>query len=547
MLIDFRAVPADTRIEADVCVIGAGAAGITLALELHASNLEVCLLESGGVQFSPETQDLARGVSFQVGWPYQKLEATRIRTFGGTTTVWDGACVPCTGIDFEKRDWVPHSGWPITRASLDPYYTRAEAVCELGAGEYGAELWGRFGQPSDAFDRDKLDVRFWRYSPTRFGARYGDEIRRSKNIRLYLFANVTHLRANEAGSAIDEIEVETLDGNRGTVAARAYVLATGGIENARLLLNASDVEPAGLGNRHDLVGRYFMEHSYYQSGFLVSEDLERLMQRYDHMQRGPLHVLAGVRLADSVQRRERTLDCCSLLDDRFHRDNPGVIATRRILQDIRYGQMSPELGNKIYDILSNLDAVLMAGIGAAVHGDSRHYEEKGVPVFTQAEQAPNPSNRVFLEPERDPLGLQRVSLDWRLGELDRRTIEVAVKQVGSEFARLGLGRVRIADWTLEADDSGWRSGLHWGHHHMGTTRMSDDPKTGVVNADCRMHSVHNLYVASSSVFPTGGYANPTLTIVALAIRLADHLRSELASRAVDLSGSDRGSAGALRG
>jgi choline dehydrogenase-like flavoprotein len=487
MLIDLRTAPSDSRIEADVCVIGAGAAGITLAHELRASNLDVCLLESGGVQLSLEAQELARGVSYQVGWPYQKLEATRIRNLGGTTTVWDGACAPYNDIDFEKRAWVPHSGWPITRASLDPYYARAESLCELGAGEYGAELFGLFGHPADAFDGDKLDVRFWRYSSTRFGPRYVDELRRSKNTRLYLFANASHIRANEAGTAVEEVEVQTLDGKRGSVAARAYVLATGGIENARLLLNANDVEPNGLGNRHDLVGRYFMEHSYYQSGFLVSEDLERLMQRWGHMERASLHVLAGVRLADAVQRRERTLNCCSLLDDRFHRDNPGIIATRRILQDIRFRQASPELGNKIYDIVTNLDAVLMAGLGAAIHGDSRYYEEKGVPVFTQSEQAPNPNNRVFLETERDRLGLQRVSLDWRLGELDR----------------------------------------HWGHHHMGTTRMSDDPKTGVVNRDCRMHSVHNLYVAGSSVFPTGGYANPTLTIVALAIRLADHLRAQL--------------------
>ncbi len=528
MLIDFRTVPNHTRIETDVCVIGAGAAGISLALELSASKLDVCLLESGGTELSLAAQDLARGVSTDVGWPYEPLEGTRIRGLGGTTTVWDGACAPYNEIDFETREWIPHSGWPITRASLDPYYERSQAWFALGAEAYGAELWQRFAHPSDRFDREKLDVCFWQYSSTRFGAAYGERLRQAKNVRLYLSANVTKLQANASGSAVEKLEVRSLDGKRGSVVARAYVLATGGIENARLLLNSNDVEPNGLGNRHDLVGRYFMEHTYYQSGYLVTEDLEQLMQRYDHMERGSLHVLAGVRLADAVQRRERTLNCCSLLDDRFHEDDPGIIAFRRLLQDLRLRQMPTELGSKIYHVLRNLDSVLAAGYGAAVHGDSRRFSEKGVPVFTQAEQAPNPGNRVFLESERDALGLRRVSLDWRLGELDRHTVEVAVKQVGSEFARLGLGRVRIAGWALEADDSDWRSGLHWGHHHMGTTRMSHDPKQGVVDADCRMHSVENLFVAGSSVFPTGGYANPTLTIVALALRLADHLRSRLA-------------------
>ena len=148
-------------------------------------------------------------------------------------------------------------------------------------------------------------------------------------------------------------------------------------------------------------------------------------------------------------------------------------------------------------------------------------------LFAQSEQSPNPDSRVRLVPERDELGLQRVSLDWQLTELDKRTVQVVTDRIASEFARLGIGRMRLADWLLRDDDR-WRDGLQWGNHHMGTTRMSYDPKSGVVDPDCRVHSVENLYVAGSSVFPTGGFANPTLTIVALAIRLADHLKAKLA-------------------
>jgi choline dehydrogenase-like flavoprotein len=529
MILDFRKQRPGAEIRTDVCVIGSGPAGISLVRELRGSGLDVCLLESGGGDdWMGRTQDLSRGVDPNAGWPYQPLEATRVRLLGGTSIVWEGACLPLDAADFQVRPWVPHSGWPIARSALEPYYRRAATVCELGSAEYGPRLWEQFGHPQLALDPRKLDARFWQYSPpTHFGPVYEPELERAEKVRVYLYANAVGLRADADGRRVRHVEVRALDGNAARVVARAYVLATGGIENARLLLNSNDVEEAGLGNRNGLVGRYFMEHSYYQGGYLVSEDLERAVAPFRHLRRDGVHVLAGLRLSDASQAEARILNCCGLLDDRFRVPNPGITAMRRIEEQLQFGRLPPEMGRKIYDVLTHLDAVLPSVYGRLAHGDARRYEEKGIGVMIQAEQAPNPSNRVFLASERDELGLRRVNLEWRLGELERRTIEVATRKVATELTRLGLGRVRVAEWVTDADDAGWRVGLRWGHHHMGTTRMSHDPAAGVVDPDCRMHHVHNLYVAGSSVFPTGGYANPTLSIVALAVRLADHLKGAL--------------------
>ena len=265
MLIDFRTVTSGTTIETDVCVIGAGAAGITLAREFIGSPLDVCLLESGGFEWDDEIQELYRGEN--VGVPYQPLETGRGRFLGGTTNLWLGACIPLDASDLRSREWVPHSGWPIAKLVLDPYYKRAEPVCEVRPFDYSEAGWAELGLARLDLDPAKLETRFWQYSPpTRFGEVYRDELAAADNIRAFIYATATNLQADASGSFVDHVDVRSLDGTAAKLRAGAYVIAAGGIENPRLLLNPNSVERAGLGNRHDLVGRFFMEHTYYQSG-----------------------------------------------------------------------------------------------------------------------------------------------------------------------------------------------------------------------------------------------------------------------------------------
>ena len=283
MIIDFRDAEDGALIEADLCIIGAGAAGITLAREFAGSRVRLCLVESGGFDYEPAVQDLYAGEN--VGHDYDDLDVSRLRYFGGSTNHWNGFCAPLTPIDFRRRDWVPHSGWPITKSDLEPFYRHAQPICQLGPYAYGEQVWAELEVRPHDFDPAEVGLCFWQHSPpTRFGETYRAELERADNIRVLLYANAVNIETDQSASMVRQVELRTLDGKTGRVRAEAYVVACGGIENARLLLLSNQVEPAGLGNRHDLVGRFFMEHPHTEPGIVVTDDSERLGEIYTQYQ-----------------------------------------------------------------------------------------------------------------------------------------------------------------------------------------------------------------------------------------------------------------------
>jgi choline dehydrogenase-like flavoprotein len=148
-------------------------------------------------------------------------------------------------------------------------------------------------------------------------------------------------------------------------------------------------------------------------------------------------------------------------------------------------------------------------------------------MFTRQEQAPNPESRIVLSAENDELGMPRANLRWKFTPIDKRSMRVYYELLGREMGRAGLGRVQIMDWLLDGDDTAWPNHLSGGWHHMGTARMHEDPRQGVVDANCRVHGIANLFVAGGAVYPTGGAVNPTLTVVAMALRLSDHLKNKV--------------------
>jgi choline dehydrogenase-like flavoprotein len=490
LLVDARSVEDSRTLEADLCIVGAGAAGIALALELVGRPLRVLLLESGGFEPEPETQALYRGRVF--GRPYFRLDSARTRRFGGSTNCWLGLCRPLDPIDFEVRDWVPHSGWPFDRAHLDPFYARAHDTCRLEDPVYDGSSWASAERPALPFVGGSVSTRNLQIAPVRFGRVHRDRVTSARNVQTVLFANAVEIVANEAASAVERVRVATLSGRRFDVRARAFVLATGGIENPRLLLASNGVQREGLGNGRGLVGRFFMEHPRVVSGaWLPSSDALRLGLYRPHP-RGRVENVALLTVSDATLRSERMLSFASLL--------------------AREAEL-PEFEVSLARMVHEMDA---APGGPA---------DRASFLLGECEQAPNPESRVRLVEERDALGMPRVQLEWRLSALDKRSLRRGHEILARELARAGLGRLQQ---LLSEDDHRWPEELAGGRHHMGTTRMHADPARGVVDADCRLHGVSNLYVAGSSVFPTGGAASPTLTIVALALRLADHLRQVLA-------------------
>ena len=516
MFIDFRTLTEGSRIESDLCIIGAGAAGITVAREFIGSGIRVCLLESGGLEFDDETQALYQGEN--VGLPYFDLDACRLRYFGGTTNHWAGWCRPLSQIDFESRPHVPYSGWPIARSDLDPFYERANQIVEIGPYIYGERYWQERQIRPPEFNRDLLQMDYWRFSPpTRFGSVYRQELEKNDNVKVLLYANVTNIQANTAASAVNYVDVRSLTGSRGLVVAKIFVLACGGVENPRLLLLSNGVETQGLGNGHSLVGRFFMEHPRIDAATVISAEADHLQEIFNIRESPDSGVLGQPCLSPSrdVQFEKGILNCAAMLQFSLRNWERGI------WHSWHGSEVPRDYWRTVGDTIRDLDEVPADAYGYFVHGHL-----PSIYLDMVGEQAPNPDSRVTLSEDRDRLGLNRPRVDWRLTEPDKQSMAELVKVIGREFGRLNIGRVKLADWLMEKDGT-WPASLSGANHHMGTTRMADDPKSGVVDSNCRMHGIHNLYIAGSSVFPTSGSGAPTLSIVALSLRLAEHLKGRI--------------------
>jgi choline dehydrogenase-like flavoprotein len=535
MFIDARSVMTGALIEADICIVGAGAAGITLAQEFIGSSLNVCLLESGGLDFAWQAQSLYTGAN--VGLRYFDLDVCQIRYFGGNTNAWGGWCRPFDPIDFGHRPWVANSGWPFPAAELRSYYREAHALCQIGSDDYDPErAVAEIGDPRAQllpFDPRKLEPSIYRFSPpTRFGQVYRDALRKAANIRCYLNANVLKIKTSDDARTATEISVGTLSGTRFSVTAKYFVLAAGGVENTRLLLLSNDVIVGGLGNQNDLVGRFFMEHPHTKRRMIarasaMSSALYGLTFR-DHA------LSSRLSLPIALQEREELLNYSGNIHPvYFGHNTPGWLAFRKLVLSIDPGRQSdpyvrfPPYGRRglslkeVFDIARQFDRVTLAAFLQYFQPDRFI---SGFVLESKSEQAPNPDSRVTLDHPRDAFGLNRVKLDWRMLPIDRRTVVRAEEIIGEELGRLGIGALEPLP---PAEIEGWPTNLEGGWHQMGTTRAADDPKRGVVDRDCRIHGMANLFVAGSSFFPTGGAAPPTLTIVAMALRLAGHLRRVL--------------------
>jgi choline dehydrogenase-like flavoprotein len=427
--------------------------------------------------------------------------------FGGTTGHWAGFCSPLDPIDFEKRDWVPHSGWPITRADLDPYYARAHKNLDLGPYEYRDAYWKEKDPTTDSLPLNQAVVfnKMWQFSPpTRFGTKYKDTIVQASNIHLYTYANVTNIDANEHASTIKQVTVKNFAGKTHTVKAKHFVLACCSIQNARLLLASNKQASKGLGNDNDLVGRYFMEHLEIKSAELwltKSESLKLYAWEF-----GKTKARAELAISEEKQRELKILNgTASFTPLDVARKQPAFI-------DV-WTADTAETKKR----MSKLDAEERKSL--AQKGGHSSYQ-----LFTRIEQAPNPDSRVTLDTELDALGVPRAMLHWVLTPLEKRSIREIYKVIGQELGIADKGRVRLMEYLRDENDNTWPEFTGGGWHHMGTTRMSDDPKQGVVDVNCKVHGISNLYVAGASCYATAGAPNPTLTLVALTLRLSDHLK-----------------------
>ena len=514
------------RVECDVAIAGAGPAGISLALELSRQGLSVALLESGGRDMDPAYAPLTAGES--TGYPYHRLTSARNRSFGGTTHLWPREtgwrARPLDEIDFDTRADIADTGWPFGREELWPYYERAMKTGGVVAPSRHVGEWRQDGAfPALPDTADRFRTVSYQWAPPDSFTRHWYTIAESPAIELYLHATVTDIVCDGPADQIAGLRVSTLQGNSFDVRAQMYVLAAGGIENARMLLASRQRHRQGIGNEYDNVGRYFMEHPIWDAAYIVPRDPAWVTEAaaYSSAEANGIAIDRWLSLDEDVMRSEGVLGCAfRFLPEPEPRLTRGAIAAREVVWTrLRAPGRAPETMGQVSALVRSPGDVLRNGWWRA---RGRPKESLRIKVETQTEQAPNRGSRVALGRKKDAFGLPVASLHWEMQDLDYHTLHRSVGLLGEHVKRTSIGT-----FVSLVEPQGPHSTPWGGNHQMGTTRMSQDPAKGVVDPDGRVHSLDNLYVAGSSTFPTGGASTPTLTLVALSLRLADHLSERL--------------------
>jgi choline dehydrogenase-like flavoprotein len=531
-IFDLRYFVNSSPLETDLCIVGTGPAGISIANEFADQNIRVLLLESGGFDEELDTQALYEIDSVAP----RKVDQAEIRTriLGGSSHIWTGRCAPFDALDFENRSWVPHSGWPLSLAELTPYLERAGINLGLGPNCYDETLWNQFGvsRPISPLDTNFLEPKFWQFSRSprnqKKSADFGRDIldAASENIQVLLHANLTHINTSADGGRFESADVSTLDGKRMRIKSKALVLCCGGIENARLLLASNHSLGKGVGNHNDLVGRFLMDHTDAPIWTLDQTNAHQLLDRFGaywlDTNKGRHVFLHGLGLSRKIQEQEHLLNCHAYIDQFGIVDGDPWLALRRVVSAFQSRRNTSSVRRDSVTVLKNIGEICQGLYRRNFKHRPPLVRAKRYEMHLILEQMPDPESRVTLSDKRDALGMPLSKINWKISDAERRTATRMSQLVFEEFARLKLSIPPVPDWFN--DENGWVERCVEKAHPSGTTRMSTCATDGVVDENCQVHGVKGLFVCGSSVFPTAGAANPTLMIVAMSLRLANWLK-----------------------
>ena len=513
----------------DLCIVGAGAAGLALAAQFLDTSVRVIVIESG--LHHPDASSAELNTLDCVGLRHDGWRDGRVRSLGGTTRAWGGQLVPMRASELEPRAWVPGSGWPVTLDELQPYYRRVERLMRTEGPPYDETMWPRLGIIPPAFAADQFRVRFSQWASLgrrNFAVLWRRELQRSRNITVLLDASAVALQCAGDGTHCASIDIRSRSGRAAGIRANSFVVACGGIETARLLLASPGAQGNGVANRSGLVGRFFQDHVSYIAGEIEPARRRDVQNLFDPRYVGNTMFSLKVEPTDRQMREQGWLNAMGHVAFQIP-EALGWMEMRRVLRSVQAGRLQlPSFDESRAMLRGSVE--LSRLILSRLFASRRRSPDSGkIALLIDTEQAPNPDSRVTLDTRTDSLGMRKARLDWRVTDLEIRTLKGFGQLFAEELRRLGLGTVRLAgdpDFNTR-DTSGSARDIF---HHMGTTRMSRTPETGVTRADLRCHDVDNLFIAGPSVFPTSGIANPTFTALALVLRLADRLKSDLVRR-----------------
>jgi choline dehydrogenase-like flavoprotein len=552
MLVSALTIDDGGRLDCDLCIVGAGAAGLALAHEMAGTGLSVVVITGGGDKEKRASQSLYQGIVLDPRH-HSWLHKYRVRRYGGTTNIWGGRCLPMDEIDLERRDYVPHSGWLFGYDELQRYYLRAANYCEVGVPFFDAAVALPDQPPTlvPGLSEDTIiSSTIERFSrPTDFGKLLRRNLTASPGVKVLLDAHCIGLRGNPGGNAIESVSCATFKPSRFSVVARHYVLAAGGIESARLLLAARDAAEGRLAIGSPWLGRGYMCHLIGTVGTVRFNVPPESVQYDYHRSADGIYCRRRFWVAPEEQRRRGILNVIFRLhhvpvNDPSH-DDP-VLSAMYLVKDLVLYEYSRKMREErswrqFVGHVSNIARhPVQLSRFAARWVRYRNLSSRQLPsvvlysaastyaIEYQSEQAPDMQSQIRLSDKRDAFGGPQAEVDWRCNDLDIESVRESYRVLRAALERDKVGTVEIDEARF--DEHIRRDGAIGGHH-IGTLRMAASPADGVTDANCAVFGVVNCSVASAAVMPTSGTANPTFTITALAIRLADHLKRQLTNRA----------------
>lgn len=529
MLLDGSKLNERSSYESDICILGGGVAGIVLARELLGKFKKIILLESGGENYTQEAQELYAPSTKNKSY-YPDPTYSRLRFLGGSSNHWENNTSPLDPMDFENRSWIPNSGWPISFNDLESFYPKAEVYCGVKGNGYDTDEWVNKLAYTDLVKGSKVletGIAKAAVPSTRFYAAHGQPLVENSSIQVITFANVVDLDFDEQTQKIQKVFFETKPGLRHEVKAKAFVMCFGGIENARMLLTFNEKYKNKIGNYHDNVGRYFMDHPTVRAANFYPHTHKGL-ELYTGDPIGDLNVKGFLELKkDSLALHELSNIRMPLQPATKYEMSDGI-SSHHILGDaFSEGELPEDFGAHILNYVKDIDMVVEAVSRKAF--DKKLFDDAddiaGYQFAMMLEQTPHRDNRIRLGDKLDPYGIARIEIDWEFKKDDQERMWRGLEVTANELGALSIGRLRL---LKERSERLMGDQLGYGHHHMGTTRMSKDYKSGVVDAKQKVFGTNNFFIGGSSVFSTGGHVPPTLTIAAMSIRLAETILKEYA-------------------